>query len=363
MKRITATALLAVSLLMGAHGQSLPKSAAACHLMERMAGLQKSGIMFGHQDDPVYGTSWKWETGRSDVLEVCGDYPAVMGFDLGKLELGSDENLDGVPFDRMRREIIAQSQRGGIVTLSWHPWNPSTGENAWDPSGHAVTAILPDGALTVKFAGWLAKVAGFINSLRTGDGQKVPVIFRPWHEMSGAWFWWGSKSCTPEEYRQLYRYTRQTLEKAGCDNIIWAYSPNLSDGAQTEANFMKFYPGDDYVDLLGTDVYQFSADNSVYQANLRKELDVLKVVGEKHHKLIALTETGYQNVPDPTWFTQCLLPVIKDYPICYVLLWRNAWDNPKENYVAAPGKPTVNDFRKFYQDKLTLFVKDIRKNK
>ena len=84
---------------------------------------QQKGIMLGHQDSPVYGTTWKWDEGKSDVLLVAGDYPAVMGFDLGKLELDSKENLDGVPFDRMRKEILAQYERGGIVTLSWHPWN------------------------------------------------------------------------------------------------------------------------------------------------------------------------------------------------------------------------------------------------
>lgn len=92
-------------------------------LMKRLRMLQEKGIMVGHQDDPVYGTTWKWDEGKSDVLLTVGDYPAIMGFDLGKLELDSKENLDGVPFDRMRQEIIAQHQRGGIVTLSWHPWN------------------------------------------------------------------------------------------------------------------------------------------------------------------------------------------------------------------------------------------------
>ena len=99
----------------------------ATQLIRRMAKLQKSGVMVGHQDDPVYGSTWKWDKGRSDVKEVCGDYPAVMGFELGDLELGKTNNLDGVPFDRMRQEIKAQNRRGGIVEISWHPNNPVTG--------------------------------------------------------------------------------------------------------------------------------------------------------------------------------------------------------------------------------------------
>ncbi len=331
----------------------------AKRLICRLEALQKQGVMIGHQDDPVYGCSWKWDEGRSDVKEVCGDYPAVMGFDLGDLELGHDCNLDGVPFERMHREIVAQHDRGGIVTVSWHPNNPVTANNAWDPSGDAVTQVLPDGKLHSKFNGWLDRVSQFISSLRTADGKQIPVIFRPWHEMSGAWFWWGDTRCTAEQYKSLYRYTYKYLTRRGCRNIVWAYSPNLADDTETVQHYEKFYPGDDVVDLLGIDIYQRNPDNAQYRQWLRSELDVIKQVGAKRRKLIALTETGYNDVPDPTWFTQVLLPVLREYPLCYVLLWRNAWDKPEENYMAAPGKVSEEDFRRFHADERTLFVKDI----
>ena len=332
-------------------------------LLQRLEKLQAKGVMFGHQDDPVYGCSWKWDEGRSDVLETAGDYPAIMGFDLGGLELGWEKNLEGVPFDRMQKEIVAQHERGGIITISWHAYNPTNDENSWfQPAGNAVTSILPGGALQPKYDKWLDKVVAFLAACKDKEGNVVPVIFRPWHEMSGGWFWWGATACTSQEYRQLFQYTHKYMTEKGCDNIVWAFSPNLADKEDVE-HYMQFYPGDEYVDLIGIDVYQFSADNKVYQDNLRRELDVVKAVGEKQKKLIALTETGYQNVPDPQWFTQTLLPVVKEYPISYVLLWRNAWDNPKENYVAAPGKPTVKDFKKFCKDKKVLMCKDIKKTR
>ncbi len=331
----------------------------AIKLINRLGAIQKHGIMIGHQDDPVYGCSWKWEDNRSDVKEVCGDYPAVMGFDLGDLELGKSKNLDGVPFDRMRTEIIKQHERGGIVTLSWHPNNPVTGKNAWDFSGDVVSKILPGGKLNAMFNVWLLKAARFINSLTTSKGEKVPVIFRPWHEMSGGWFWWGDGRCTAEQYKQLYRYTYKFMARQRCTNLVWAYSPNLADQTETVEHYDKFYPGDDVVDLLGIDIYQREPNNAQYQGWLRSELDVVKKVGESRKKLIALTETGYNNVPDSTWFTKTLMPVLSEYPLCYVLLWRNAWDNPTENYIAAPGKASEEDFKLFYADPKTLFAKDI----
>lgn len=331
---------------------------AASQLKQRMEKFLKRGYMFGHQDDPVYGTTWKWDMDKSDTKLVCGDYPAVMGFDLGKLELGSDVNIDGVPFSRMRDEIIRQHLRGGILTLSWHPWNPVTGGNSWDVGGNAVAAILEGGAQHETLNRWLDYAADFLNSLVTDKGEKVPVIFRPWHEMSGAWFWWGSGSCTPEQYRRLFRYTHYYLTGKGCDNLLWAYSPN-SEADATYERYMQYYPGDDVVDLLGLDAYQFSSDDT-YVRQLDHMLQLVERAGKEHNKLIALTETGYQNVPDPHWFTGTLKPVIDRYPICYVLLWRNAWDKETENYGPAPGKACNADFIKFYNASNTLFINDIK---
>lgn len=105
----------------------------AYRLLNRLKNIQKKGIMIGHQDDPVYGRNWKWDRGRSDVKEVCGDYPAIMGFELGGIELGETANIDNVPFDRMREEILAQHERGGVTTISWHPFNPVTEKKCLGP--------------------------------------------------------------------------------------------------------------------------------------------------------------------------------------------------------------------------------------
>ena len=100
-------------------------------LIARLQKLHQKGYMYGHQDDPFYGITWEWNTDRSDTKELVGDYPAVMGFDLGGIEMGDEKNLDSVPFNRIREEIINHYYRGGIITISWHPRNPLTGSTAW----------------------------------------------------------------------------------------------------------------------------------------------------------------------------------------------------------------------------------------
>ena len=95
--------------------QSEEEKTGAELLLERLIDLKKKGYMFGHQDDPFYGLTWEWELDRSDILELVGDYPAIMGFDLGGIEMGNEKNLDDVPFTRIREELIKHHERGGIV--------------------------------------------------------------------------------------------------------------------------------------------------------------------------------------------------------------------------------------------------------
>ena len=107
--------------------------------LENLKALSDSNVyMFGHHDATVYGIGWEADYDndstvhqRSDVRTVCGDFPAVLSFDLGNIEHGDERNLDGVPFSRIRQEIIAHFDRGGMITLSWHLDNPLSGGTAW----------------------------------------------------------------------------------------------------------------------------------------------------------------------------------------------------------------------------------------
>lgn len=321
---------------------------------------RQNRFLFGHHDDPVYGIGWDGDENRSDVKSVCGDYPAMMSFDLGRIELGGDKNLDNVPIERLRREIIAQYERGGMVSLSWHTDNPVTGKDAWDVSDSTVVAsVLPGGAQHDKFMGWMGIVADFMNSLTTSDGRKVPVLFRPWHEHTGSWFWWGQALCSTTEYKALWRMTYEFMQQKGVKHLLYAYSPGTEPN--NTAEYLERYPGNDIIDLIGFDTYQ--SDRREYLNNMEKALTILTEVGQSHDKPIAITETGYEAVPDSTWWTETLMPVISKYPISYVLVWRNARERPNHYYAPYPGQASANDFVKFYADPRTLFVRDMKTKK
>ena len=96
------------------------------NLLRNLSQITEKGFMFGHQDDPLYGVTWEGDSDRSDVKSLVGDYPAVMGFEIGRIESGGKNSLDNVNFETMRQEIIKQYKRGGMTTISWHMDNPIT---------------------------------------------------------------------------------------------------------------------------------------------------------------------------------------------------------------------------------------------
>jgi hypothetical protein len=206
----------------------------------------------------------------------------------------------------------------------------------------------------VKMLEWIDRVADFLLSLKTKEGVLIPVVFRPWHEHTGSWFWWGKDLCSSEQYKTLWRMTNDRLRLKGVNNVLLAYSPGME--SDTVEEYLERYPGDDIIDVLGTDVYQF--ERSQYIKQLNKMLTILTEAGKKHDKPIALTETGLEGIPDSLWWTGTLLPVIEKYPLSYVLVWRNAREKSTHYYAPYPGQVSADDFVKFSRSPKILFVGD-----
>lgn len=326
-------------------------------LRDRLAAVASEGkTLFGHHDDPVYGHTWCGDTGRSDVLEVTGRYPAIFNWDMGCIELGSDKNLDGVSFDRMRQEAQAQHRRGGINSFSWHPRHPLTGVDSWTTADkNAVSSMVNTPEGREAYNRQLDNMIDFFLSLTDDAGNRIPIVFRPWHEHTGSWFWWGADNCSPDDYKKLWHMMRERFDSRGVDNVVWAYSP---DRCRSVEQYMERYPGDEYVDIMGADVYHFNGADGVaeYLDAAPRTLAIAAMQAEKRGKLVALTETGSESVPMARWYTDVLLPVLGSVPVCYVTVWRNAHDNPKHFYTPYPGHPAAENFKEFSNIPNIIFV-------
>ncbi len=320
--------------------------------------------MIGHQDALAYGVHWRYEEGRSDIKDVTGDYPAVYGWDIGGIEKeGNSKNLDAVPFDKMKSFIEAAYNRGAVNTISWHVVSPlGAGKTAWDTTKGAVATILPAGSNHTLYKQWLNKVADFISSLKGKNGEPVPVLFRPFHEHTGSWFWWGKDFCTPEEYKALWRFTVQYLQQEKkLHNLLYVF--NTSGDIVTEADFLERYPGDDVVDMLSIDTYQYDdpQQGNTFITKTNAALTLVNDIAIKKNKLLALAETGYEAIPYEAWWTKTLLPAVGANKISYVLLWRNhgynEWMKKMHYYAPYKGQVSAADFIKFFNLPQTLFEK------
>ena len=321
-------------------------------LMNNLNKLSGKNILFGHQDAVSYGVNWKKGNFRSDVNDVTGKYPAVFGWELSKLENDSPINIDSVSFSDMKKWIVMAYEKGGVNTISWHMDNPKTGGNAWDVTP-AVSVILPGGEKHELFKRSLDKVADFLLSLKDKNGVYVPIIFRPWHENDGNWFWWGNAQTSREDYFELWKFTVQYLRDVkNIHHLLYSYS--WSDFPD-EATYLYKYPGDKWVDVLGTDNY------GLIQGNSLEELRILSTLALTRGKLAALTEGGDESVKTDKFYTEKFLNPVKNDErakyIVYMLVWRNA--NTKHHYVPYPGHKAVEDFKKFEQDETTLFLEDL----
>lgn len=314
------------------------------------------GIMFGHQDDLAYGVHWKYVPGNSDTKLVTGEYPGMYGWELGHIETDSPINLDSVPFDKMKEFVTQGHKRGSLISISWHLNNPLTGKSAWDPAPGTVAAILPGGSKHALYQIWLDKLADFLVSLKDEKGNLIPVIFRPYHEGNGSWFWWGKDHCTPDEFKQLWRSTVAYLrDTKNLHHLIYAFN---TDRFGNREAFLQRYPGDEWVDVIGFDIYQRELSQEKYLAEMDRMFSVLTDIAFERKKVPALTEFGGNIHKDANWWTGTFLKALEKHKISYVLAWRNAGlkqDGSMEYYIPFPGEYSEADFIKFYKHPKMLF--------
>ncbi len=326
--------------------------------------LAEKHTLFGHQHATEYGHGWSGDENRSDVKSVTGSHPAVVGIDFSGFTGRSADAIQNYK-DGTRKNVINIYNRGGIITAAWHFSNPVSGGGFnWvdSISKPGVKYIIPGGEAHAQYKEILKGIGEWAHTLKGADGRLVPVIFRPYHEFDGNWFWWGKSHCTRDEFISLWHFTVSYLrDSLGVHNFIYAFSPD--NKFRTEAAYLDRYPGDEWVDVLGIDNYGDMGRDNHY--DLESAILKLKIVDEyarKAGKLAAFTETGLESIPNETWWTNILLKVMKAHEmhLCYVLVWRNDARSATHFYAPFPGQVSVPDFLKFYNDDYTLFESDLK---
>lgn len=219
------------------------------------------------------------------IKNLTGDYPALLGLDM--MDYTPSRTAFGASSSAVEK-AIEFANKGGIVTFCWH-WNApteylnSTANNSdgwW--GGFYTKSSKFDIAKVMNGQDVNGKklidrdIKEIAKQLKRLEKAGVPVIWRPLHEGSGGWFWWGAKG--PDAYKKLWKYLYNELTNTyGCNNLIWVYNGQSAD----------WYPGDEYVDIVGEDIYP---GNHVYDPQVSRFRQAINY-GSKT-KITALTENG-----------------------------------------------------------------------
>ena len=273
-----------------------PKATAEAQgLMNYMADMYGDYIVSGQQETYGGGHNGNYEWEFDYLYDLTGEYPAIRGFDFMNYN-----SLYGWDDGTTERVIDWVNEKGGIATASWHinvPKDMSTynvGDKVdWSNATYGVTTdFSPTKILTDKtskeYLYFMDAVDLLATELKQLQDAGVPLLFRPFHEAEGgggesaSWFWWGKDGSTT--YKALWQLLYKTLtEEYGLHNLVWEFN------SYTYGNSFNWYPGNDYVDIVGYDKYNASANNPNESA-ISSTFNSLVGMYNKYGKMIALSE-------------------------------------------------------------------------
>jgi len=216
------------------------------------------------------------------LVRLTGRHIGIVGADYGPIDLKVTFPID---YTAVNAPLLQHWKDGGLVTVMYSARNPWSGANANDRTfGGPLSDLLKSG--TAANMAWLDQLDSVAAGLQALKAEGVVVLFRPLHEMNGAWFWWGynpNSSTYAADIVALWQHMHDYFSKTkNLDNLLWVYNttPKSSASIPDEA---ALYPGDAYVDIVSFDHYAATFDSRVVGA-----YSTLRALG----KPIALAEFG-----------------------------------------------------------------------
>lgn len=350
-----------------------------------LTGLREDDkVLFGHQNSTFRSVRDDGKT--SDIKDITGSEAGLFGIDT--LALAGTECASENPLKASIEASKKAYEGGSIISLSCHMPNftnakiTATGdaEHPYDFSKcdfseskdltPCADYILEGGEYNPQYNAYLDIIAEYALALQM---ENVPILFRPFHENSGGWFWWGT-STSADSYRAIWRYMVNYLQTKGVHNLLYVYSPN--GPIDNESDYLSRYPGDAYVDVLGFDYYDDYADVSKYTGDtyfeaLDKSCKVVSDLANEKNKIPAIAETGIRitgagkdslmvsgnPTKDKDWYNKVVDTAV-EHDIPYFLLWAN-FDSENffvpYKYNDTMGQEMINDFIKAYNNDHSIF--------
>lgn len=244
-----------------------------------------------------------------DYAERVGGMPAIV------MWYQSWEDRSVTPFDAEVMSAVAD--RDATPMITWEPWDPSRGVEQPEFSLAAIGRGDHDDYIR--------------RSARDAAAWGAPFYLRFGHEMNGTWYPWGRdvNGNTPEEFASVWQRIVGIFWDEGASNAIWVWSPNVN--YLDRYPFRDLYPGDDWVDWVGLDGYNWGdASDSGWQSFAEVFGESYETVTDLTDKPVMITETASSEAggDKADWIRQGLLD---DLPAMMPLIRAVIWfDRDKE---------------------------------
>ncbi len=284
-------------------GLTNPNASKECiRLMQYLKEISGKGIIAGQH------TQTREQKELQHIQNLTGKLPAICGFEL----LGYSPNIN---YNDASEECLIEVRENvgtlenamdwalnkkGIVTFTWHWFSPLGGR---DKSFYAkntdfdATKVLIEGS--PEQSAFFSDMDCIARELKKFEQKSIPILWRPFHEADGTWFWWGSKG--PEVAKELWNlmYDRYT-HYHHLNNLIWVWNSHLPSG----------YPGDDTVDIISRDIYLEKYTHTDFS---EQYYELIQITSAK--KLAALGEVG--TMPSASQLEKTRIPW------CWFMIWSN----------------------------------------
>lgn len=259
------------------------------------------------------------DNGTLEIIEAIhtktGEWPAMVGFDYVDFPSG------GLATKVSNQSAIAYWKAGGIVTVGVHLYNPANPKGGGlRDKGVDLNDLLDESTDTHRR--WMQELDTLAAGLQELKDAGVPVLWRPFHEMNGGWFWWGAKPPADfiKVWRHMFDYFTHTKQ---LDNLLWVYGPNH------RADTGDYYPGDAYVDLVAFDAYTDHIDPQHI-----KGYDALARL-PKPFGFGEYGPHGAQNPPGDYDYRRFIAGVQKHFPrTTFFMSWNAKWSLAENEHVA-----------------------------
>ena len=306
---IPTVACAATSSSAPANPNASAKASAILEYFYKLSARQDKRVLSGQFTNFGNGATMQL---MDDIHAKTGHWPALLGADYADFGRGS------LTYKIPNKAVIEYWNQGGLVTLSAHLYNPANPKGGGlRDKGVNLDDLLKPGTDTHQR--WMQELDLLAEGLKELKDAGVVVLWRPFHEMNGGWFWWGDKD--PNAFIQVWRHMFDYFSTTkGLDNLLWVYGPNHGPNTAT------FYAGDRYVDIVGIDAYTDFIDKEHI-----KGYDEVAALP----KPFGFTEYGPhgpQNPPGDYDYRRFIEGIVKDFPkTVFFMSWNSKWSLAHNN--------------------------------